>query len=286
MIEENPGERIAPGNKVLLNRSALIKRGSNETEEGQPTKKQYGKPFETRGDSEAADPLDERLKGDFDRPKPRYGSAGGNLYYGSLSNLQSVSGTLGDYSGSGLGGDLNGELWITKNWIFNGSYGFQSASLSGTAGSVGSSSWHDFSMLVGYRIFPEALAEGVTLTGSFGYQMMRFDLPSNSTLVVGGKRYGGVMLRADAEIAFMLQQTISVGFGIQPFSSFTELGPSLGVPSSGTVIGLNLAWNRQLMDSIWLKLGMRYIVANGSYENSATVANKRFAIGPGLYYLF
>jgi len=284
VTEENPGENITPGQKVLLTRTALIRRAEKEPETTY-VEKALGKP-NAEVPKSAEDPLDESLKGDFDRPKPRYGLVGGSLSYGSLSQMQTQGGVIGDFSGSGVGGDINGELWITKNWILNGGYGFQSANLKGESGQIGASSWRDFSMTAGYRIFPDSLAEGITLTGSFGYQTMTFDLPTNSTLNVGGKKYSGLVLRADAEIAFLDRQTIGLGFGIQPFSSLTELGPSLGAPSGGSALSLHLGWNKQLVESIWLRLGIRYVVANASYENSSTASNKRFAIGPGLYYLF
>lgn len=285
VLEENPGEKISPGNKVLLARTALIKRGSKEMEPEAP-RKGFSLPKSDEADAEPNPLDDETLKGDFDKPKPRYGMVSGNLYYGSMSNLQSQSGVVGDYSGSGIGGDVNGELWVTRNWIGTALLGFQSANLSGATASIGSSSFQNFEMAVGYRIFPEALAEGVTLTGGVGYQVARFDIPSNAALGVGNKRYSGIQLKADAEIAFMQQQTLSVGFGISPFSSLTQDNTSLGTPSGATVISLHLAWNKELMNSIWLKLGIRYLVANGNFDNSNTVSNKRFAIGPGLYYLF
>jgi hypothetical protein len=284
VVEENQGERITAGQKVLLSRAKIVRRANKEEETEAPVGR-LGRPAAAEKPAED-EPLDEALKGEFDKPKPRYGLVGGNLYYGSLSHTQTVSGALGEYSGSGLGGDLNGELWITKNWILSGTYSFQGAKLTGPAGNIGSSRWHDFSMMGGYRIFPESLAEGVTLTGSVGYQTMNFDIPADSTSTVGGKRYAGLFFRADAEIAFLEKQTISVGFGIQPFSTLTESGPSLGTTNGGSAIGLHLGWNKQLLDNIWLRIGMRYAVANGSYENSSTVSNKRFAIGPGLYYLF
>lgn len=285
--EEFAGERIAPGQKILRARSVVVRRSDDEEPQQKPivnkAKPSKAEPMET--EPKEADPFDGRLKGDFDQPKARYGSAGANLYYGSLSYIQTTGGTSSDYSGSGIGGDLNGELWVTKNWILSGAYGFSSATLAG-ASTLGASSWHDFGLAAGYRIFPENLAEGVMLTGSIGYQVISFDVPSSAPLTVGAKRFSGIVLRADSEIGFLEQQKISVGFSIQPFSSYTETGPSLGTPSGGTALGFHLGWNRQITSELTFKIGLKYTVANGSYENSSTVSNKRFAIGPGIYYSF
>lgn len=284
VLEEISGERIAPGQKVLITRAKLIRRSDTEPESAAPSvRKKQGREEEEPGEK---NPLDERLEGEFDKPRPRFGMVGGDLYYGSLSHSQTALGLPSEFSGSGLAGNLSGELWVTKNWIFSALYGFQSAKLSGPAANLGSSSWRDIYAAGGYRIFPESLAEGVTLTGSIGYQSMSFDVPDNTALFVGGKKYSGIFLAADAEVVFLAQQTVLVGFGIQPFSSLQETGTAMGIPNGGSVIGVHVAWSKSLMDSIWLRVGLRYTIASGNYENSATVSNKRFAIGPGLYYLF
>jgi hypothetical protein len=291
--EESAGEKIAPGQKILQARANLIRRGSLPADEEAAENESQDRPAQknargiTKQPKKDEDPLDDRLKGDFDEPKARFGQVGGNLYYGSLSHSQSASGTPTDYSGTGIGGDAGGELWVTKNWIFTAVYGFHNATLNGASGSAGTVSWSEFGVAGGYRIFPETLAEGMELTGSVGYQSMSFNIPANETLLLGGKKYAGLILRADAEIHFMDKQKISAGFGIQPFASLTDLGTSLGMPGSASVIAVHLGWNRQLTSEIWMRIGMRYDVANGSYENSAnTVSDKRFAIGPGIYYLF
>lgn len=286
VTEEISGEKITAGQKILIARAKIVRREESTPEPSGAPRKSARKTIFDEEQGQEKGPVDSRLEGEFDRPKPRYGNVGGSLYYGSLAQSQTVGGAVGDYSGSGLGGDLSGELWVTKSWIFSALYGFHNAKLASSAVSLGSGSWRDVHAIVGYRIFPENMADGLTLTGSVGYQSMTFDMPDNATLSVGGKKYTGIFLRADAEIAFMDQQTIGVGFGIQPLSSLTETGTSLGIPNKGTVIGLHLSWNKRLMDTIWLRVGLRYVVANGSYENSSTVSNKRFAIGPGLYYLF
>ena len=116
---------------------------------------------------------------------------------------------------------------------------------------------------------------------------MNFQIPENTTLTLGAKKYSGIALRADAEIRFLENQKITAGFLIEPLASLLETGGSLGTPTGATVIGVHLGWNRQMIDQLWLRIGMRYDVASGSYDgNSSTVNDKRFAIGPGIYYLF
>ena len=282
ITEEFSGERVAPTQKILRSRPVLTRGSGGEA----PPEPRPGLKQKPGAEEKEPDPFDDRLKGDFDEPRPRYGMGGANLYYGSLTYDQTQSGNATDFSGSGLGGDLNGELWITKNWILAAGYGFHGANLKGAAGSLGSSSWHEFSLVGAYRIFPESLAEGVTLTAGLGYQVISTDIPTSTTLAVGGKRYAGPLIRADGEIGFMDRQKVSVGFGLQPFSSLTETGSSLGSPSGGTVLAFHLGWIRQITAELSFRIGLRYTAANGSYDNASTVANKRFAIGPGIYYSF
>jgi hypothetical protein len=279
ITEEHPGEVIGPGAKVLRTRTSSVHRP--ESAENQPR-------YESRRaePEEGRDPFEDRLKGDFDTPRARYGRVGANLQYGSLSHSQAASGAAADYSGSGIGGGLEGEIWVTKNWIVSGGYGFHNASLSGGGTTVGDTSWHKFEGFAGYRFFPEETSGGLTLTGSLGYQVQDFELPTPAGTNVGAKRFAGPALRLTGEMLLLRDHKLSGGFGFQPFSSLTETGASLGEPDGGTVIGFHLAWNYRLADMLWGRLGFEFETASGGYTNNNSVTDKRFAIGPGLYYSF
>jgi hypothetical protein len=278
VTEEYPGELISAGAKVLRTRAGTVRR-SNE-----PEYRDEGRYEERR--AEEKDPFEDRLKGDFDRVKPRYGQVGANLQYGSLTHSQTAGGAPAEYSGSGIGGNLEAEVWVTKNWIVSAFYGFLNANLSGGTGAVGDTSWKKADGFVGYRFFPEDIMDGIQLTGSLGYQMMDFGLPATTGLSVGGKKYSGLALKLDGEVLVLRDHKLSLGFGFQPFSSFTEAGTSLGAPDSATVIGFHLGWNYRLANNFWGRLGIQFDTASGSYNNNASVTDKRFAIGPGVYYSF
>ncbi|MGZ3703756.1 MAG: hypothetical protein ACXWSD_18525, partial [Bdellovibrionota bacterium] len=283
VIEEFAGEKISPGQKVLRAQANVVHRGEPGVVE------EKNEPDVTRHHGRANEdetPLDEKdkLKGDFDNVKARYGALGGDLYYGSISHSQTLNGIPADYSGSGVGGDLEGELWITKNWIFSGEYGFHTATLS-TADGIqgGSTTWNNIGAYGGFRIFPEGVAEGVVLTGSVGYNVMQFQLPVNTSLSLSPKKFTGIVIKADGDVHFLQNQKITVGFSIEPFTSVTDTIAPLGTATGGSVIGVHLGWNRQLVDKLWLRIGMKYVVANGSYGDTSTssLTDKRFAIGPG-----
>lgn len=293
VIEEFPGEKIGPGQKVLRAQAALVHRGGEPAVAEEVSANHDGAPARrsrrSRNEDDTPPEDKDRLKSELDEPRPRFGQLGADIYYGSLSHSQSFNGNTSDYSGSGVGGDLNGELWVTKNWILSAEYGFHSATLKSDAGvEAGSTSWTNANLFGGYRIFPEGVAEGMVLTGSVGYDSQKFDLSSSSSLTLGAKKFTGLVLKADGDIYFLNNQKITVGFSIEPFTSITETGPSLGTPNGGSVIGVHLAWNRMLMDKLWLRVGLRYDVANGNYEgdNASTITDKRFAIGPGVFYQF
>ncbi|MGE3261423.1 MAG: autotransporter outer membrane beta-barrel domain-containing protein [Bacteriovoracia bacterium] len=284
IIEEFPSERITTGSKILKAKP-MVRRTD---EPGIPPRNEENQgrrslPLEKKIES---DPFDDRLQGDFDRAKQRYGSAGLNLLYGSLNHSQTVNNTTNEYSGSGLGGKLEGELWITKNWILNLAYAFQSATLTGTSGVLGDTSWSRAEGFAGYRFFPAEAGEGTSITGSLGYQSMNFDLPSSSALNVGAKKYTGIALRLQAEMQLQALAKINAGFSLQPFSSVTDTGKFLGAPKSGTALSFGIGWNYRFADSLWAKIGFEFDSASCSYENTSTVTNKRFAIGPGIYYSF
>lgn len=287
VTEEYSGERIAPGNKILKSKP-MVRRGEAVEEAPVVAGPRRNRPEPKRAEEkpEEEDPFKDRLKGEFDRTKARYGQAGVNLQFGSLSHAQTYSGGSSEFSGSGIGGDISGELWVTKSWILAMGYGFHGASLSGTTGTLGSSSWNRFEGFAGYRFFPEDMAEGLSITGSAGYQSMTFDYPASSALTVGGKKYTGIALRLDGDMVFAEKQKLGAGFTLQPFSSVAETGFSLGTAKGGTVIGLHIDYNYRFADSLWARFGFQFDSASNTYENSSTATDKRFAIGPGIYYSF
>ena len=288
--EEYPSERVVAGSKVLRAKPP-VRRGevpvAEPTPGGREPRRYSERPAPVSKEETEEDPFNDRLKGDFDRPTQRYGQAGLNLQYGSLSHAQTYSGSSTEFSGSGIGGDISGELWITKNWIANLGYGFHSATLSGPTGSLGSTSWSRIEGFGGYRFFPGGdMAEGMSVTGALGYQAMSFSLPTSATANVAAKKYTGIAMRIDGDIPIALQQKVTVGFSIQPFTSVVDTGGSLGTPNGGTVIGLHADWNYRIADSLWARVGFQFDSANASYANSNTATDKRFAIGPGIYYSF
>lgn len=279
VVEEFPGESITSGNK-LLTRGKLITQhvDANPEEKKEIIRggEKISKPQE--------DPTENLLRGDFDKPKPRYGYVGANLFYGSLSHSQRQSGNQTDVSGAGLGGGLDGELWVTRNWIANVAYYIQKASLSGNGLMVGDTTWNRFEGFAGYRFIPTG-TDGLAVSGFLGYQTQKFDIPSVGT--VAGRKYSGVALKIEADVPFLNKNRLTTGFGFQPFSTMTELATSLGTPDGGNVIFFHLDWNYQVADLIWARLGVNFDSASGSYIGAtSSVTNKRFSIGPGLYYSF
>ncbi|MGZ3712962.1 MAG: hypothetical protein ACXVBE_14455, partial [Bdellovibrionota bacterium] len=287
VTEEYPSERIATGSKILKAKPMVRRTDEPVRYDEAPIKRNMSR---SREDKIEKDPFDDRLQGEFDRTKARYGSVGANLFFGCLTHSQTVSNTTSEYSGSGLGGKLEGELWVTKNWIMNLAYGFQSAALKGTAGVLGDTSWSQAEGFAGYRFFPGDTTnsgDGTSITGSLGYQSMSFEMPSSSTLSVGAKKYTGVALRLQGEMMLQPLSKITGGFTMQPFSSVTDTGQFLGVAKSGSVLTFGIGWNYRFYDSLWAKLGFEYSTASCSFETTtSTVNNKRFAIGPGLFYTF
>jgi hypothetical protein len=282
ITEEYPSERVTTGSKILKAKP-MVRRTDAPPASDEESPVRRG----PREKKEEKDPFDARLQGEFDRTKARYGSAGINLFYGSLAHSQTVNDTTSEYSGSGLGGKLEGELWVTKNWILNLAYGFQSATLSGTNGVLGDTSWKQAEGFGGYRFFPSEAGEGTNLTGSLGYQSLSFEMPTSTTLSVGAKKYTGVALRLQGEMMLQPLAKITAGFTLQPFATVTDTGLFLGQAQSGSALTFGLAWSYRFYDTLWARLSFEFNSASCSYENnSSTVNNKRFAIGPGIYYSF
>ena len=132
VVEEFPGESIMPGNKLLTRGKLLTQHVDTDAREKKDIISNEDRISKPQHESQ-----EEFLRGEFDRPKARYGYVGANLFFGSISHSQQQSGAQTDVSGSGLGGGLEGELWVTRNWIVNAAYNLQKATLSGNGLQVG-----------------------------------------------------------------------------------------------------------------------------------------------------
>lgn len=281
--EEYTGERIFPGHKVLKAKP-IVRR--SEAEPAEPGPKRPGRGKERTVENDDTDPFEDRLQGEFDRKRARFGAAGVTIGYGSLSHAHSANNTNRDFSGTGLGATLDGELWVTKQWIFSLGYTMHSANLSGPDGQLGGASFKRLEAYGGYRLFASELGEGAIVTGKLGYQNLNYDLPTNAGLNVGAKKYTGPTVRVDVEVSLSPVSRANAGFGIMPFSSVEQDGVNLGTPKGGTVISLGAGWAYRLTDSLWARLAFSFDSASTDYDSGASGTDKRFAIGPGLQYTF
>ncbi len=286
IVEESVGETIRPDNKIV----AVHARGQSELRQNNTKSEERFKIEKKSDDAET-----QGLHGDFDQSVPRFGNLYLDLQYGSISYNQSVSSTTTSLSGSGVAVDLGGELWVTKEWILQLDLATLSATPTGTQSgsnpgsgtfSEGNVSRKDIDVAVGYRVFPVGIASSTNLTVSAGYQKISVNASTDTTNGFGNKAYSGIFIRGAAEIALNQNNKVSAGISFQPFAGFTDDAGVIGVPDSATSIGIDFYWGYRLAPNIWARGGIQYESSNGSYQNGNTVADKKFAIGPGITYSF
>lgn len=276
IMDEYSGQSIQPGTKVLRTRSVI---SVPEASQGQREN------LRNRNGGFEKSPFDGRLEGEFDRPKARYGYLGANLLYGSTSYSQSTA-VSSEYSGSGLGALVDGELWVTKHWIASAEYSFVGTNMSGGGATLGDAKWTQIRFSGGFRFFANDMGEGAHFTGKLGYSSTDFNIPASSTSSVSGKKFTGPMVGLDGEMMFHRNHKIVGGFALVPFASMTDLGVTPGSPDGATLVSIDLAWHYQLGEMFWSRVGILYDTAAGNYVGGISNSSSRFAIGPGLSYLF
>lgn len=286
IVEEANNENILPDNKIVAIKKINVT-GPEKPAGGALEPAKVDEKFSIKEKGADVIPV---LSGDFDKPKARYGFASLDLGYGSLSHMGTASGVSSDVSGSGVALNFSGEIWVTKQWILASGYATQSAELKGTHGSgaasLGATTASRLEFSGGYKMFPGALAEGTAVIFGLGYQQLKFDYPSNTTMLVGPKKYSGLMLRLGADLFITPDSRIMTNVKFQPFSGLTETGSSPGSVESANVVAFDLAYLYQFSPNFWLKAGINFDTANGSYAGGSTTSDKKFAIGPGIAYSF
>jgi len=289
ILEETQSELISINNKIvnLKKGERLPKR--KKTEEGIFSIKKTENPYKEKSLSEETENKD-LLAGDFERPKARFGAAGVSLLIGNLSQAQTIGGITGDFSGRGIGASLDGELWITKQWIGAVEYSFLSASLSGSrAGSVadaGNTAWKKMNIYGGYRLFAEGKIEGLAVLIAGGYQSVKMSLPVNGALQLGEKEFSGLFFKIEGDLPVNNTNRVVGGIEFQPFSTFSEFGYSPGSNEGANSVGFRLRWMHAMADNLWARIGFDYDSSTGSYTGGGASSSKRVSISPGISYLF
>jgi hypothetical protein len=239
-----------------------------------------------------ADPLDEteKLSGEFEKTKARYGVLGARLLAGNLSHDESANGVNTELSAFAMGAGFLGEAWITKNWLVGLTYDFMSAELKGKrAGatiSAPGTSWSKLDFYAGYRYLTEDSLEGTFITFGLGYESEKMNLPFDNNNQLGKKSYSGLLLLLMADVVLDKAGRIEVGLGIQPFSSLSETEFTSGTTDGASVVNASARWNYEWIRNLYFNAGIEYSIANGSFKGGKTMTEKRFAISPGLKYLF
>lgn len=287
ILEESPNEFIAADNKVVAIRPFERKAMG----EPKPVP-MYSRREERRQDLEPQKPEEAAsedstkvLHGDFDKPKARLGAVGAGLAMGNISHANTTSTVSTDLSGSGIGAQLAGELWVTREWLLGGEYQFQNATLTGTSGtasgvSAGSASWSRTELFGGYRLLPGGVLDATTITFGFGYQIKNASIPANATYNTSNRKYSGLLFKGDADIAINTSNRALVGLSIIPLGSAEAL-------QSVTSLGFRVGWGIQIQGTIWGRLMFDYDSASGSTtDGSTTRSDKRYAIQPTIYYYF
>ena len=239
-----------------------------------------------------ADPLDdtEKLSGEFEKTRARYGVLGARLHAGNISHDETLNGVNTELSAFAMGAGFLGELWITKTWLIGLTYDFMSADLKGKRAGVEmtapGTAWSKLDFYAGYRYLTEDSLEGTFITFGLGYESEKMNLPVDANNQIGKKSYSGLLFLAVADISLDPKSRIEVGIGVQPFSSLTETEFASGTTDSASVVNASARWNYEWIRNLYFSAGAEYSIANGSIKGGKTMTEKRLAISPGLKYLF
>jgi hypothetical protein len=285
ITEEAPGEAVTTNNKIVAVQPGQEEKSDQYSEQGWAHKESDTYSIKQRGED-----IVPKLEGEFDKPTPQFGYATADLGYGSINHQHTTPGASGvEASGSGLGGNLAGEVWLTKNWNAGGSVNFQRASMDATteggAVQLDSASWSKYEVYGGYRIFPGKIDEISVLFG-LGYASSSINLENNATVGTGPRTYSGILFKADGDIMILPKNKIWVGLEIIPFGTFEETSTGLGDSNSVSEIGVHFDWLHELMPNLWGRVGIKMDFANASATAGGTDSEKHFIFGPGVLYYF
>lgn len=288
---ESSGEEISTEQKIIgIDRFVGSRAGEHESDVPREAAPEWNKL--EKYEKQTKDPLEnqEKLGGEFEKTKARYGSLGARLLAGNIGHSESKNGTTAELSGFGFGAGVSAEIWVTKNWLGAISYDFLSSDIKGQRAGVNvtetGTSWNKFDFYAAYRYLTDGTLEGTFVTFGLGYESIHMNMPLDATNELGKKSYGGVLLQIIGDIALDSNNRVEASLGLQPFSSLTETEFTSGSAQGASAVNAGAKWLMNWKTNLYVTLGLDYNVANGSLSGGKNLTEKRFSISPGLKYSF
>ena len=283
VIEENGTKPLSRYQKVIKiipkAELAFLQRSGSSTDVSPPS------PYERdNAEKPKSDPLMER---------PEMGYVGGGLWTGGMARQITQANT--GYNGDGflIGGNLEGQLWMTRDvfldlgfgwayynysqrWIGSGTttpYGTVDGGVTKIGAAAG------YQLLFSNQIFgPKAFAR-------LGYHYKDFTLPVSTAEWTGESTYSSVFLGlgGDMPLNELWAIQLKMDFGIAKSSSDKILGDA---PTANNDFGLNLAALWHYKPRLAFRFAFDLQMAGADYIESKSLTHRTITFAPSLLYFF
>jgi len=278
IIEEEPGQRISRLQKILrIEKPVLLAGGKNKNLETQ--------------DSPAHSPETSQLRPRLGWVSASFGAGNSNWQFSLPSS--SVSNLGG---GMSLNSNVGGELWVTKDWFIDLSFGYSFWSFSQQDAGSGTLSAASQNGGVPGSLFKASFNFGYSylVTGDFfgpkgwvklGYKSNDYNLPSSTTEWTGPTIFNSVFLGIGGNVPIRRNWGAQVDFNYRVFSLVTQSWTGGSVTGSSD-FQLQVAGYYRMNPrmSILAEFGFQ---ANGAqFSNGASFNQNIMTFGPTFLYYF
>jgi hypothetical protein len=237
---------------------------------------------------------------------PEIGYVGGGVVLGtsSLSNAQNNGTTITSGSNLAYGFSLNSELWLTKNWFldFDLLFGFSSLQMQNeiTKAKSGnfSSSTTLFDVDLGYRHYVWGIQRGPSVFGRIGYGSYKFSAPSDTTMIMGGRKVNGIKLGVGGSLPVAnrgyTHLFMTLDFAISPEFELTgaDITKDPTQDISAALVKFSAGLRHNFYTNMALQVGFYFNSASVEYTGGAqklgpsSSSSKIYGVMPMLLYYF
>ncbi len=227
---------------------------------------------------------------------PSLGWGNGGLWIGSFSRQYSTQNGASGFSGSSFlyGAKIEGQLWLTRDWFSELSFGYGLSSYSqknlatGTAtlaGAVSQTAFH-FRGDVGYNYYLHGDLYGPRVWARAGYKGTSYSLPASLTEFTSPVSFKSPFVGVGGEIPIRDKYIVKMGFDLGVFVSAKETTATLGTITSATDISFYIGGSYRMEPKMTLNLGLEVLSHGADYSDQSSLTQKIVSVGPSLIYYF
>jgi hypothetical protein len=214
---------------------------------------------------------------------------------GAYSREYDASNSAKSTTGNGffLGAKIDGQLWLTREWLAEMGFGYgfwsysENASSGGSTTLSGGSNVFDFKLATGYSYLITGDFLGPKAFVKLGYRSDSYSLPSTSGGTTGPITFKTVYLDVGGELPIRNQWGMNLDFGVGVFNSVSQGGSVTdGSTNSSSNVAFSLGAYYRYSTRMTFRASLEALAQSADFSDKASLSQKIITFSPAILFYF